>query len=356
VFNRPSVLRASVVNPLFAGFMAMVPDAARRRDILVVRGLEVRYPAGRGRELTAVGGVSLRIARGETLALVGESGSGKSTIARAILRALRPSAGEVRLDLADGPEPRWADLARLEGERLRQARRRIQMVFQDPYASLDPRQTAGETIAEPMRIFRTRGRREIRERAGRLLDEVGLDPAFAGRYPHQFSGGQRQRIGIARALALDPAVLVLDEPVSALDVSVRAQVLNLLLDEKERRGLAYLFIAHDLGVVRRIAERAAVLYAGRIVEEGPVGEVYARPAHPYTKALLAAAPVPDPEVERARPRAALAGEPPPLADGRRGCPFSNRCSEVMDRCRNEEPTLKHMSAGRSAACLRIERP
>ncbi len=302
------------------------------------------FPRRQGRGgtgiLRAVDGVRLHLARGETLGLVGESGSGKSTLARAVLRLYRPTGGSAWLNLSDGLEPDWTDLARLEGSTLRRVRRRIQMVFQDPYASLDPRQTAGAAIAEPLQIFRAGSSREIRRRVEKLMSEVGLDPRFLKRYPHQFSGGQRQRIGIARALALDPRVLICDEPLSALDVSIQAQILNLLLEEKARRGLSYLFIAHDLRVVRQMAQRVAVMVMGRIVEEGPVGDVFSRPAHPYTEALLSAAPVPDPQKESTQRRIILTGDPPSPAARRAGCAFAGRCPKVLPSCREVEPELR----------------
>jgi peptide/nickel transport system ATP-binding protein len=330
------------------------PGLAGNGDLLVVRHLEVRFRARRGGAcLRAVDGVNLRLGRGETLGLVGESGSGKSTTARAILRVFRPPSGEVWFDRGNGAGPEWVDLARLEGEPLRQVRRRIQMVFQDPSASLDPRQSAGEIIAEPMRIFRSAPAREIRARVERLLAEVGLEPGAVDRLPHEFSGGQRQRIGIARALSLEPKVLVLDEPVSALDVSIQAQVMNLLMDQKERRGLSYLFISHDLSLVRRISERVAVMYLGRIVEEGSVADVFERPAHPYTEALLSAVPVPDPVREKSRRRILLTGEPPSPVGRPAGCAFAGRCPKVIDACRRHDPHLQPLGdhPGHRVACL-----
>jgi oligopeptide transport system ATP-binding protein len=320
-------------------------------ELLRVRALEVRFDLGRRGTVHAVNGVDLTVARGETLGIVGESGCGKSTTGRAILQLLRPTAGRVELD---GEELtalwqrrfgvwRW-------GSRLRELRRRVQMVFQDPYASLDPRMTVEDLVGEPLRAFRVAGGAELRERVQELLEQVGLDPRFVRRYPHEFSGGQRQRIGIARALALEPDLLVCDEPISALDVSIQAQILNLLERLKRERGLTYLFIAHDLSAVRHLSDRVVVMYLGRVVEQGPASELCAAPLHPYTRALLSAVPIPDPARERARTRLPVLGDvPSPLAPPP-GCSFHPRCAVAEDRCGRERPTLRDVAPGRQVAC------
>ncbi|HEX9892942.1 MAG TPA: oligopeptide/dipeptide ABC transporter ATP-binding protein, partial [Gemmatimonadales bacterium] len=297
--------------------------------------------AGGGKTVFAVNGVTFHIASGETLALVGESGCGKSTVGRTVLRLLEPTSGRVVFE--------GNDLSALNRSSLRALRRRMQIVFQDPYSSLNPRLTIGASVAEGLEIHRLLPRSEIPHRVGSLLEEVGLDPVMAERYPHEFSGGQRQRIGIARALAVEPTFLVCDEPVSALDVSVQAQILNLFVDLQQRRGLAYLFIAHDLAVVRQIAHRVAVMYLGVIVEEGEAETVIGRPRHPYTRALISAVPVPDPE--RQRMRIVLPGDPPSPTVRPPGCPFFSRCFHPSknDRCTVETPPLREVD-GRLAAC------
>jgi peptide/nickel transport system ATP-binding protein/oligopeptide transport system ATP-binding protein len=318
--------------------------------LLVVRDLVKLFETGglfsQRRVVHAVNGASFEVASGETLALVGESGSGKTTVGRVIIRLIDPTEGTVTFE--------GADVGRAPARALKEIRRRLQIVFQDPYGSLDPRMTVGDSIAEGIEIHRLVPRREISGRVGRLMEEVGLDPSMAGRYPHEFSGGQRQRIGIARALAVDPIFLILDEPVSALDVSVQAQVLNLLLSLQERRRLAYLFIAHDLAVVRQIAHRIAVMYFGRIVEIGPRDEVLERPRHPYTVALLSAVPEPDPDGQRTR--IVLPGDPPNPAAPPPGCPFASRCfhPDKDARCTSELPLLRPI-AGTDAACHYAER-
>ncbi len=309
--------------------------------LLEVADLVKHFPQGGGlfrspRVVHALNGLSLTVAPKETLALVGESGSGKTTAGRALLRLLDPDAGTVRFD---GVDVLAADRKTLKG-----LRRRMQIVFQDPYGSLDPRMTVGASVAEGIEIHRLAQGPEIRARVERLLGEVGLEPAAADKYPHQFSGGQRQRIGIARALAVDPEFVVLDEPVSALDVSVQAQVLNLLLDLQRDRGLSYLFIAHDLAVVRQMAHRIAVMYYGRIVEQGSRDDVLERPRHPYTRALLSAVPEPDPETQRVR--IVLPGDPPSPTTPPPGCPFASRCyhSARDRRCDTERPELRSVGA------------
>jgi oligopeptide/dipeptide ABC transporter ATP-binding protein len=314
--------------------------------LLKVRDLVKHYTAGglfRGgeRPVRAVDGVSFDVNQGETLALVGESGCGKSSVGRTVIRLQEPTAGSAHFE--------GSDIFALDRRALRALRRRMQIIFQDPYSSLNPRMTVGSAIAEGIEIHRLASGAEVGRRVAALLEEVGLDPGYARRYPHEFSGGQRQRIGIARALAVQPAFIVCDEPVSALDVSVQAQVLNLLADLQRDRGLAYLFIAHDLAVVRQIAQRAAVMYLGRIVEEGPTEELLRRPRHPYTVALLSAVPEPDPALRRSR--IVLGGDPPSPSNPPPGCPFHTRCFHPGRdaRCRTEVPRLRPVG-GTTVAC------
>ena len=314
--------------------------------LVEVEGLVKHYPQGtglwqRGTVVRAVDGVSFTVAPGETLGLVGESGSGKSTVGRAVLHLEPPTAGRVRFA--------GHELAALAPAALRALRRRMQVVFQDPFGSLNPRRTIGASIAEGLEVHQLVPRAGLRDRIAALLAEVGLDASYAERYPHEFSGGQRQRIGIARALAVEPSFIVLDEPVSALDVSVQAQVLNLLLDLRDRRDLAYLFIAHDLAVVRQVAHRVAVMYLGTIVEIGPSRTVIGAPRHPYTQALVSA--VPDPDPSRQRERIVLAGEPPSPSAPPPGCPFAPRCFHPARdaRCTSERPTLRVLH-DREVAC------
>jgi oligopeptide transport system ATP-binding protein len=323
--------------------------ALSRETILRVENLEVHFPITRGvllqrttGHVRAVDGVSFELRRGETLGLVGESGCGKSTTARAIIRLVRPTAGSV--------EFQGKDLAALDERAMRDARRGLQMIFQDPYASLNPRMTVERLVGEPLVNYGVAKGRALRERVASLLELVGLSPAYADRYPHEFSGGQRQRIGVARALALDPALVLCDEPVSALDVSIQAQVVNLLMDLRERLGLSYLFIAHDLAVVRHISHRVAVMYLGRIVELAPSAEIYDKPLHPYTVALLSAIPVPDPAVQRSRKRIALTGEIPTPTKKYAGCRFADRCPARIARCATEDPPLVEHRPGHWAAC------
>jgi oligopeptide/dipeptide ABC transporter ATP-binding protein len=289
----------------------------------------------------AVDGVSFDVGRGETLALVGESGCGKSSVGRTVLRLQEPTAGQA---LYEG-----VDIFSLDRTALRQLRRKMQIIFQDPYSSLNPRMSVGAAVAEGIEIHRLAPRSEIPARVAALLEEVGLDPTYARRYPHEFSGGQRQRIGIARALAVQPSFIVCDEPVSALDVSVQAQVLNLLTDLQHHRGLSYLFIAHDLAVVRQIAHRIAVMYLGHIVEEGPTDAILSDPRHPYTVALLSAVPEPDPSARRSR--IVLGGDLPSPSNPPPGCPFHTRCFHPLKSvlCRTQVPALRPV-AGTVAAC------
>ncbi len=317
------------------------------RPLLEVTDLRKHFPIRRGLFsrvsgwVRAVDGVSLWIAPGETLALVGESGSGKTTTGRCILRLLEPTSGTVSFG--------GTDLLSLPPRAMRRMRRQIQVVFQDPYASLNPRMRAGTIVREPLDIHRIgANRRERDDMVVALLRRVGLDPDMRGRYPHEFSGGQRQRIGVARALALRPRLIVADEPVSALDVSVQAQVINLLIDLQEEFGIAYLFIAHDLAVVERIADRVAVMYLGKLVEIATRGEIFRNPLHPYTRALLQAIPIPDPS--RAREKQVLRGDPPSPAQPPPGCRFHTRCPSAVDACPRVEPPLLEVSPGHWVAC------
>jgi len=310
--------------------------------LLEVTGLKVHFPMPTG-VVRAVDGVDLTIRPGETLGLVGESGCGKSTAARGITHLIRPTAGRV---LFEGN-----DVSALDSRGLRATRQRMQMVFQDPYASLDPRMTVLDIVGEPIRNFRLARRSERRRRVRALLERVGLEPDYERRYPHEFSGGQRQRIGVARALAVEPTLILCDEPVSALDVSIAAQILNLLEDLQTEFHLAYLFISHDLAVVRHVSDRIAVMYLGRIVEIAPAARLYTEPLHPYTEALLSAVPIPDPEVEARRERIVLTGDVPSPDQEITGCPFRTRCPKALDRCAVEAPLLLEHRPDHSAACF-----
>jgi oligopeptide transport system ATP-binding protein len=321
------------------------------REVLVrVDGLKKHFPISRGLvfkrrigAVRAVDGVSFEVFRGETLGLVGESGCGKSTTGRTILQLYRPTAGSVYFE--------DVDLAELQGGELNRMRRRMQMIFQDPYASLDPRMTVGSIVSEPLEIHRVDSGKKRTERVRELLDLVGLNPYFISRYPHEFSGGQRQRIGIARALALQPDFIICDEPISALDVSIQAQVVNLLEDLQQQFGLTYLFIAHDLSMVRHISNRMAVMYLGKIVELAGRVELYEHPQHPYTQALISAVPIPDPVADAKRQEIILEGEVPSPANPPQGCNFSTRCPHVMDICLESEPEFKDLGSGHWVACF-----
>jgi oligopeptide transport system ATP-binding protein len=328
-----------------------VTDASS--PLLEVGDLHVRYPVrGSRAEVRAVDGVSFELRRGETLGVVGESGCGKSTMGRALLQLLRPTSGSVRFE---GTEltTLWRRRFGTDvwSEELRALRRRMQMIFQDPYASLNPRMTVEDLVAEPLRTFDVARGEALRAQVRALLERVGMDPRYLQRYPHEFSGGQRQRIGIARALALSPQLVVCDEPISALDVSIQAQILNLLAGLQRDLGLTYVFIAHDIAAVRHIAQRIAVMYLGRIVEVGQADALCAQPAHPYTQALIAAVPIADPVAERARVRLPLLGEVPSAMSPPSGCHFHTRCLQASDVCRERAPTLRAPSDERAAERL-----
>ena len=322
--------------------------------LLSVKDLRMYFPVTSGvlfrrkmAEVKAVDDVSFFIRKGETLGLVGESGSGKTTIGRCILQLYKPTSGDV---IFEGQR-----LNDLSNKDMRPVRRRMQVVFQDPYGSLNPRMTCGDIIGEPLIVHKlTTSKGEYRDRIAELLTVVGLNPYMADRYPHEFSGGQRQRIGIARALAVDPVFIVFDEPVSALDVSIQAQIINLLEQLQDQFGLTYLFIAHDLSVVRHISDRVAVLYLGHIVEIADRIELYDNPLHPYTKALLSAVPIPDPTIEATRDRIILVGEVPSPMNPPKGCVFHTRCPIAIDECRLEVPELRELSEGHWVACIRAE--
>jgi oligopeptide/dipeptide ABC transporter ATP-binding protein len=317
----------------------MTETIVETKTLLDVRDLKMHFPLTQGIVLQrvvghvrAVDGISFRIERGQTLGLVGESGSGKTTIGRTIVRLYKPTAGQMFFNNTD--------LASLEGEDLRQMRRHVQMIFQDPFASLNPRFTIGSLVSEPMHIFHTGSKSEIHDRTVELLRVVGLRPEYIDRYPHEFSGGQRQRIAVARSLAINPEFIVADEPVSALDVSIRAQVLNLLQRLQQQFHLTYLFVSHDLSVVRHVADRIAVMYLGKIVELADRDELYAAPKHPYTQALLSAIPIPDPQIEKRRQRIILSGDLPSPIHIPKGCRFHTRCPMAQSICREVEPAFE----------------
>ena len=321
--------------------------------LLRVENLKMHFPIYRGvfqrqvGAVLAVDGISFDVRRGETLGLVGESGCGKSTTGRAILQLYKPTAGQVHFE--------GVDLIKLRGEELRHMRRKMQMIFQDPYASLNPRMTVEQIVGEPLIVHSAATGKEIHERVENLLELVGLNPAFATRYPHEFSGGQRQRIGVARALALQPSFIICDEPISALDVSIQAQVVNLLEELQEQFNLTYLFIAHDLSMVRHISKRVAVMYLGMIVELTSRDELYLNPLHPYTQALLSAVPIADPVVSAQRQRTILEGDVPSPANPPSGCHFRTRCPIAESICAEKQPEFRELKAGHFVACHFAER-
>jgi oligopeptide transport system ATP-binding protein len=326
------------------------PDAVLSDTVLEVRDLKVHFPVMAGAvvrkqvgSVKAVDGVSFNVRRGETLGLVGESGCGKSTTGLAVLKMLDITSGQIVFE--------GEDISGYGRARMRPIRRRMQMVYQDPFGSLNPRMKVAEIVGEPLEVHGMADDRAVyRARVASLLDMVGLLPDMADRYPHEFSGGQRQRIGIARALALEPSLIICDEPVSALDVSIQAQVVNLFQELQERLGLTYIFIAHDLAVVRHISHRIAVMYLGRIVEIASRVELYASPMHPYTEALLAAIPIPDPEIEATRPQQIITGEVPSAMRPPPGCRFHTRCPKVMEVCKSVDPPMRTFADGRAVAC------
>jgi len=329
--------------------MQPAPAPAAGSDTLVdIRGVKVHFPIRGGltgrtvASVKAVDGVDLTVKRGEVLGLVGESGCGKSTLGRAVLQLIKPTAGSVFFE--------GEDLTKLPASRLRERRREMQMIFQDPFSALDPRYTVGSVIAEPLENFRYGAKEQVDDRVRYLLQVVGMSPNILNRYPHEFSGGQRQRIGIARALALNPRFIVADEPISALDVSIQAQVLNLLADLQSEFNLTYLFVAHNLSAIKHISNRVAVMYLGQIMELGSGDDVYNEPQHPYTIALLSASPVPDPDVELRRRRIILKGDVPSPVNPPSGCPFHPRCWRRQPICETERPRLEMKRPGHLAAC------
>ncbi len=330
-----------------------LPGLVAQGDVLIdVRNLKVHFPVTAGlifqrkiADVKAVDGISFQIRKGETLGLVGESGCGKSTTGRSILQLYRPTDGEVQFG--------QVELTTLKSGELRRMRRRMQMIFQDPFASLNPRMSVGAIIGEPLAIHGLARGQARRERVAELMRIVGLNPYYVSRYPHEFSGGQRQRIGVARALAVEPDFIVADEPVSALDVSIQAQIINLLEDLQEQFGLTYLFIAHDLSVVRHISDRVAVMYLGKLMELTGRDELYENPLHPYTKALLSAVPIPDPEVESKRERIILTGDVPSPLRPPPGCVFHTRCPIAIDECRQVIPEWREVSRDHWVACHRV---
>jgi oligopeptide transport system ATP-binding protein len=320
------------------GQQALIRIEELKKYFPITRGVFQRHVG----DVKAVDGVSFKIYKGETLGLVGESGCGKSTTGRTILQLYRPTAGKIFME--------DTNLAELKGSSLQHMRRRMQMIFQDPYASLNPRMTVGSIVGEPLEIYKMARGKEKKQRVEELLQLVGLNPYFASRYPHEFSGGQRQRIGVARALALQPDFMVCDEPIAALDVSIQAQVVNLLEDLQGRFDLTYLFIAHDLSMVRHISDRVAVMYLGKIVELTDRDALYTNPMHPYTQALLSAVPIPDPVIEEQRQRIILEGDVPSPSNPPKGCNFNSRCPFAKELCFDEEPEFKEEAPEHWVAC------
>lgn len=322
--------------------------SAEQKTLLQVKNLKKYFPVSRQffsnqrRYIKAVDDVSFDVREGETLGLVGETGCGKTTVARTILQLYRPTSGQV---LFDG-----VDLASLQENDLRKMRSRMQMIFQDPYASLNPRMTVGAIIAAPLDVHTKLGQKEKQERVQELLDLVGLNPDFVNRYPHEFSGGQRQRIGIARALALNPDLVICDEPISSLDVSIQAQVVNLLEELQNRLGLTYIFVAHDLSMVRHISNRMVVMYLGKVMELADRNEIYLQPRHPYTRALMSAVPIPDPDKARNRKRIILKGDIPSPLNPPQGCNFNTRCPIAVERCFKEDPDYREIKPEHWVAC------
>lgn len=309
-------------------------------------GIIDRLMGNKPRIVKAVDGVSFDVRKGETLGLVGESGCGKSTTGRAILQLVKPTDGEVNF--------KGTNLAKLPNEQMRPFRRHLQMIFQNPYASLNPRMTVREIIAEPLSVFENFSRNQLDEKVQSLMQRVGLNPQYIKRYPHEFSGGQRQRIGIARALALNPDFIVADEPIAALDVSIQAQIMNLLQELQREFSLTYLFISHDLRAIRHISNRVAVMYLGKIVEIASANEIYQNPLHPYTQALISAVPVPDPKIEKQRQRIVLQGDVPSPLNPPSGCHFHTRCPKAVAECKINEPELINIGNNRFAACLLVK--
>jgi oligopeptide transport system ATP-binding protein len=330
----------------------MSTNNTNQDTLLEVEELKMHFPIYRGLiqrqvgAVHAVDGVSFKVMRGETLGLVGESGCGKSTTGRAVLQLYKPTAGKVTFD--------GQDLISLKGEKLRLMRRKMQMIFQDPYASLNPRMTVGDTVGEPLLVHNLASGKEVNDRVAHLLELVRLNPSFSARYPHEFSGGQRQRIGIARALALQPSFIVCDEPISALDVSIQAQVVNLLEELQEQFNLTYLFIAHDLSMVRHISKRVAVMYLGVIMELADRDDLYKEPLHPYTQALLSAVPIPDPLADAKRQRVILEGDVPSPVNPPSGCRFRTRCPIAEKICAESRPEFREVKSGHFVACHMVK--
>jgi oligopeptide transport system ATP-binding protein len=334
-----------MTEPTLIETIPQTPLVTPGEPLVAIRDLKVHFDMGRGRVVKAVDGVTIDIHKGETLGLVGESGCGKSTLGRAILRLIEPTGGQVLY--------RNRDLARLSARQMREERRHVQIIFQDPYSSLNPRMTVGQIVGEPLETFGLAQGRKAELRVQELMETVGLSKRFINRYPHEFSGGQRQRIGIARALAVDPDFIVADEPISALDVSIQAQIMNLLEQLKREKNLTYLFISHDLRAIRHVSDRVAVMYLGKLVEVADAKTIYREPLMPYTRALISAVPVPDPEIESRRQRIVLEGDVPSPINPPLGCRFHTRCPYAIPACKEVEPPLAEIKPSHFAACIRI---